>query len=294
MIYVYHGIFSCQEMFKDAQLKFASNILKMKYHSQMDYKTFFESDLVQKYAKSICEIARECWNLQLSDSTGFSISQVLPDTDIVLVDKSGTGFRRNKINVDDLLLINLKGELLYQPSIDNPRLAPVNTAIHLAGYQSSDAKGCIHWHDPYTNAFACYGKTIHPLTLQSKLLGDVPCVMIDDREEKSNVDLYKGKLAVPSGFHSREDVYYVMNKVGNAVGAILNERNSEFQRHGVSVTHYEHGLFAFGRSVEEAFENGYRTVRNAQTIINSRMLLNYPDEKSLNNAGAGDATMIIG
>lgn len=260
----------------------------------MNYQDIFESEVVQKIALSICEIAQECWNLRLSDSTGFSISQVIPDTNLVLVDKSGTGFRRNKISPKDLLLIDLEGELKYQPSIDNPRLAPVNTAIHLAGYRSSDAKGCIHWHDPYTNAFACYGKTIHPLTLQSKLLGDVPCVIIDDREQKKILSKNAEELIVPSGFHSRQDVYFVMNQVGDAVGDILKTRNDEFKRHGISVTHFEHGLFAYGRSVEEAFENGYRTVRNAQTILNSRLLFDYPDKKSLDNSGPGDANIIAG
>ncbi len=260
----------------------------------MNYKDFFEGEIVQSFAKSICEIAQECWSLQLSDSTGFSISQVIPDTDIVLVDKSGTGFRRNKITPKDLLLISVEGELLYQPTISNPRLAPVNTVIHLEGYKSSDAKGCIHWHDPYTNAFACYGKTIHPLTLQSKLLGDVPCVVIDDREQKK-LALEKGILPeVPSGFHCRPDVYFVMNQVGREVGSLLHQRNTEFERHGISVTHYEHGLFAFGRSVEEAFENGYRTVRNAQTIIYSRLLNDYPDQKLKDNAGLGDKQIISG
>lgn len=150
----------------------------------MNYKDLFESKVVQLYAKTICEIAQECWTLQLSDSTGFSISQLIPDTNVVLVDKSGTGFRRNKITTEDLLLISIEGELSYQPNINNPRLAPVNTSIHLEGYKSSDAEGCIHWHDPYTNAFACYGKIIHPLTLQSKLIGDVPCIVIDDRKQK--------------------------------------------------------------------------------------------------------------
>lgn len=260
----------------------------------MNYEDFFLSEEVQSYAKIICEIAHECWSLQLSDSTGFSISQIIPGTNVVLVDKSGTGFRKNKIQPEDLLLIDTEGNLLYQPNIHNPRLAPVNTAIHLGGYKNSDAKGCVHWHDPYTNAFACYGKTIHPLTLQSKLLGDVPCVIIDDREQKKIASKSGSSPEVPSGFHCRPDVYFVMKQVGEKVGEILQKRNGEFIRHGVSITHYEHGLFAFGRSVEEAFENGYRTVRNAQTIIYSRLLNDYPDQKSIDNAGPGDQEIISG
>jgi hypothetical protein len=65
----------------------------------MNYEKFFFSSEVQSYAKIICEIAHECWSLQLSDSTGFSISQIIPDTKVVLVDKSGTGFRKTKLHL---------------------------------------------------------------------------------------------------------------------------------------------------------------------------------------------------
>ncbi len=261
---------------------------------EINFKSYFESEEVQKYARIICELAHECWERGLSDSTGFSISQIIPETDYVLVDKSGTGFRRNKIKPSDLLLISVDGEFLYQPTAENPRLAPVNIAVHLESYKVSDAKGCIHWHDPYTNAFGCYGKSIHPLTLQSKLIGDVPCVVIDDREQKKILLESGVDVIVPTGLHGRPDVYFVMKQVGQAVGAVLHDRNEEFNRHGIAVTHYEHGLFAFGRSVEEAFENGYRAVRNAQTIIYSRMLENYPDEKAIKNSGPGDISVISG
>ncbi len=259
-----------------------------------DYEAYFKSDEVQKYALVICDLARECWERGLSDSTGFSISQIIPNTNIVIVDKSGTGFRRNKITPDDLLLIDTDGRLLFQPNKINPRSAPVNVAIHLEGYKKSDAKACIHWHDPFTNAFACYGKTIHPLTLQSKLIGDVPCILVDDRKKKKEKIDEKIEVDVPDGLHCRPDVYYVMKEVGLKVASVLSERNKEFQRHGVVITHYEHGLFAFGRHVEEAFENGYRSFRNAQAIVYSQMLRDYPDKKSKKNAGPGSEGMISG
>lgn len=256
-----------------------------------NYKKFFESQVVQEHAKIICELARECWERGISDSTGFSISEIIPDTNIIITDKSGTGFRRNKIIPTDLILIDLDGNLLYQPKSTNPRLAPVNIAIHLEGYKKSDAKGCIHWHDPYTNAFSCYGKTIHPLTLQSKLIGDVPCILVDDREQKAYKFKQKVNINVPSGMHSRQDVYWVMKQVGEEVGKVLTKRNAEFKKHGIVITHYEHGLFSFGRNVEEAFENGYRSFRNAQAIIFSRLLNNYPDKKSIRNSGSGDISI---
>ena len=118
--------------------------------------------------------------------------------------------------------------------------------------------------------------------------------MVDDREEKKIFDDVGLDPEVPTGLHARSDVYFVMNQVGEKIARVLKNRNGEFKRHGVVVTHYEHGLFSFGRHVEEAFENGYRSVRNAQAIIYSQMLKDYPDEKSLQNKGNGDVTLVFG
>lgn len=239
----------------------------------MNYRELFHDNQTQSLAHVICELAAECWRLQLSDSTGFSISARIKGTDAILVDKSGTGFRHNQITPKDLILINEDGELLYaDKNSDNDRLAPVNVAIHLAGYRTTPARGCIHWHDPWTIAFAAQGLSIKPYSLQSKLIGEVPCIKIDDRKLKAEYLAEKIKVEVPSGLHSRPDVYYVMEQVAVAAERILKSRVAELDKHGLVVTHFEHGLFAWGRSVEKAFENGYRSVRNAQAQLFSKLV----------------------
>ncbi len=237
----------------------------------MSYQKIFQDNI--DVAKAICDLAKVCWDLQLSDSTGFSISCKIDDNTII-TDKTGTGFRRNNIKPTDLILIDLDGNFLFSPDNYDSRKAPVNVVIHLEGYKMSDAIACIHWHDPYTNAFSCLQKTIQPFTLQSKLIGNVNCVFVDDRKEKGKHRTEIANISVPNGLHSRKDVYFVMKKVGKKVGEILQYRNSEFTKHGIVVTHFEHGLFSFGRSLDEAFDNGYRSVRNAQAIIYSKLLSN--------------------
>jgi ribulose-5-phosphate 4-epimerase/fuculose-1-phosphate aldolase len=240
----------------------------------MNYRELFESDEVQKIAKSICDITRECWDLGLSDSTGFSISARVPGTNAILVDKSGTGFRRNRITPTDLILYDENGNLLYQPiGSDNPRLAPVNTVIHLAGYKSnSNLTGCIHWHDPYIIAFAGKGLPIEPYTLQSKLIGTVECIIVDDREEKKIFEESGVELSIPTGIHTRPDVLWVMQKVGEKAAEIITKKGAELEKHGIVISHFEHGLFGWGRSVEEAFENAYRARRNAQARLLSKLV----------------------
>ncbi|MEA3322921.1 MAG: class II aldolase/adducin family protein [Patescibacteria group bacterium] len=235
----------------------------------LSYKEIFNTN--NTVAVNICELAKICWDLQLSDSTGFSISCKITD-DIIMTDKTGTGFRRNKITPTDLILIDLDGNFLFSPDKADTRKAPVNAVIHLEGYKVSDAIACIHWHDPYTNAFSCLQQNIPPFSLQSKLIGNVECIIVDDRKEKKQHEREICKLSVPSGLHSRKDVYFVMKKIGTKAGKILQRRNDEFQRHGIVITHFEHGLFSFGRNLDEAFDNGYRSVRNAQTILYSKLL----------------------
>lgn len=237
----------------------------------MNYVKLYRSDDVQKSAKLICELAKTCWDLKLSDSSGFSISLLLNDN-LVLTDRTGTGFRRNNIKPKDLILVDVNGDFIFNPNKKDKRKAPVNVVIHLEGYKKSDARACIHWHDPFVNAFTIDALGIPARTLQSKLIGEVPCITIDDRKEKKALEKSGKKIVVPTGLHVREDVYFVMKKVGQEVASVLHERNKEFKRHGIVVTHFEHGLFSFGRNIEEAFDNGYRTVRNAQTIIYNKLL----------------------
>ena len=103
----------------------------------------------------MCDIAAECWNLGLSDSTGFSISAKIPNTPAILVDKSGTG------------------------------------------------------------------KDIPTYTLQSKLIGKVRCIKVDDRKEKEYFFKNQPQFDVPSGVYTRPDVLWSMNKVADKAADII-------------------------------------------------------------------------
>ena len=240
----------------------------------MNHRELFYSPPAKELADNICDLARECWSLRLSDTTGFSISAKIPGTSAILVDKSGTGFRRNRITHEDLILYDEDGELLYSSErSENERLAPVNTLVHLGGYRaSSRLRACIHFHDPFIAAFAGNARAIRPFTLQSKTIGEVPCLVIDDRKEKTVYREQMPEVRIPSGIHGRPDVAWVMQQVADEAEAYIRSRADELDTHGIAVTHYEHGLFAWGRHLDEAFDNAYRVQRNAQATIYSSML----------------------
>lgn len=74
-------------------------------------------------------------------------------------------------------------------------------------------------------------------------------------------------VEVPSGFHNRPDVYFVMNQVGELALQLMLERLGEVESHGLAFTHFQHGLFALGKNLLEAYNTFQSAEANARTII---------------------------
>jgi ribulose-5-phosphate 4-epimerase/fuculose-1-phosphate aldolase len=222
--------------------------------------------------KKIIEILKDLWDRGHMNTTGVSISIRL-DENRILVDQTGTGFRKARVTEGDLLIIDLEGGLI-EPAPNTPeKRAPVNTAVHLAYYKvNPKAQACIHVHAPYSQVFACRGESIEPYTLQSTILGVVPCIQVDDAKYKEKFCRENVQIEVPTGLHARPDVYYVMREVASITASSLEPRNAELEKHGLAVMHYQHGIFVFGRNIDESFDNLERIEANARTIIMSRMM----------------------
>lgn len=220
----------------------------------------------------IVEVLRCVWDRGHANTTGVSISE-RADGDRIIVDQSGTGFRRCRITEDDLLVINSEADMLEDAPNGSHRRAPANVIIHTEYYKANPlAKACIHCHAPYTQVFSCEKKDIHPYTLQSMIMGVIPCIVVSDRELKEEFHRKNVSLSVPSGLHNRPDVFYVMREVAMGVVNALEPRNDEMKIHGLAVTHYQHGIFVFGRNLGEAFDNLERAEANARAILLSRAL----------------------
>ncbi len=220
----------------------------------------------------IVETLRCMWNQGHANTTGVSISE-RTDEDRIIVDQSGTGFRHCKIIEDDLLVIDSEGNLLEDAPSGSHRRAPANVIIHTEYYKVNPlARACVHCHAPYTQVFSCEKRDIPPYTLQSMIMGVIPCIVVDDKELKEEFHRKNISLQVPSGLHNRPDVFYVMREVARRVVIALKSRNDEMKVHGLAITHYQHGIFVFGRSMGEAFENLERAEANARAILLSSAL----------------------
>jgi len=220
----------------------------------------------------IIEILRCMWDRGHANTSGVSISE-RAEGDRIIVDQSGTGFRRCKITKDDLLVIDTEGNLVEDAPNGSERRAPANVVIHTEYYKANPlARACVHSHAPYTQVFSCEGRDIHPYTLQSMIMGVIPCIVVDDGALKREFRCGQTPLIVPSGLHDRPDVFYVMHEVAKGVVDALRPRNDEMKAHGLAATHYQHGIFVFGRNLGEAFDNLERAEANARALLLSRAL----------------------
>lgn len=222
--------------------------------------------------EDIVKILKLLWERGHANTTGVSISERLSDNRII-VDQSGTGFRQCDISEDDLLVIDINSGLVEDAPNGAKRKAPVNVIIHTEYYKANPlARACIHCHAPYSQVFACENLPIQPYTLQSLILGNVDCIDIDDSLMKLEYHEKNIEVQVPSGLHERKDVYYVMKAVADKVVTNLSPRNNEMEKHGLAITHYQHGIFVFGRNIWESFDNLERVEANAKIKILSNLL----------------------
>lgn len=225
----------------------------------------------QEIRSEIVDILRYMWDRGHANTTGVSISE-RADGDRIIVDQSGTGFRRCKITENDLLVIDTDANLLEDAPNGSHRRAPANVIIHTEYYKANPlARACVHCHAPYTQVFACENEEIVPYTLQSVIMGTIPCIPVDDVRMKEEYKERGVSLRVPSGLHDRPEVFYVMREVAKQVVEILEPRKEEMKMHGLAVTHYQHGIFVFGRNLGEAYDNLERAEANARALLLARV-----------------------
>lgn len=123
--------------------------------------------------EEMIETLRYMWDRGHANTTGVSISERLEDRPgHILVDQSGTGFRKCDVTTDNLLIIDEDCELVEDAPNGARRKAPVNVVIHTEYYKANPlARACVHCHAPFTQVFACKNMAIPPFTLQAKLMG---------------------------------------------------------------------------------------------------------------------------
>lgn len=120
------------------------------------------------YRKLIVESGVRMINGGYTIGTWGNISIRNPETDEVYLSPSGMNY--TTITEDDIIIVNLKGEV-----VEGNRTPTIETALHVAVYNARpEVNAVVHTHPIYSTAFSCCGENI-PLILDeaAQALGDV-------------------------------------------------------------------------------------------------------------------------
>ncbi|MNC06135.1 L-ribulose-5-phosphate 4-epimerase UlaF [compost metagenome] len=140
-----------------------------------------------------------------------------------------SGVLYETMSADDMVIVDMNGVVIegkYRPSSD--------TATHLALYkQYPEIGGVVHTHSTHATAWAQAGLSIPALgtTHADYFFGDIPCSRPLTSEE------VQGE--------------YELN-TGNVIIETLNNTNP---LHTPGIVVYQHGPFAWGKSIEDAVHN---------------------------------------
>lgn len=181
-----------------------------------------------------------------------NVSEYDVETGLVGIKPSGVDY--NSLKPEDIVLVNLDGEVMeghYKPSSD--------TATHIEIYKHfKDVRGVVHTHSPWATSFAQAGKPIKALgtTHADYFYGDIPCTRpmtaaeITDEYEKNT-----GKVIV--------ETFETINP--NEIPGVIV---------------HEHGPFAWGKSPEDAVHNAVVMEEVAKMAYRTQMIL----ASEMNNA----------
>ncbi|MEW6413282.1 MAG: class II aldolase/adducin family protein [Candidatus Zixiibacteriota bacterium] len=124
-----------------------------------------------KIADEIARIGRMLYLKNMIAAAEGNISARLSDTEIMV---TGSGISKQNITIDDLAVVDLKGNILQ-----GFRKATSELKMHLAVYSARpDIGACVHSHAPNATSFAVAGQSIpaNVLPEMALFIGEVPLV----------------------------------------------------------------------------------------------------------------------
>jgi ribulose-5-phosphate 4-epimerase/fuculose-1-phosphate aldolase len=198
------------------------------------------------------------------DPAGGSISVRIDRTNI-LSTTANAAFNRWNITPAHTMVYTIDGGIVERGAA----LAPPDAPLHMAVYREfPDCNAIIHTHTPYSLAFASLGLGVPACTNKVDTLGEIPCFVDGDPALKEDVRSGRIQVEVPECMGSRPDVIAgYTHMVNRQVLEHFRPRADELKRHGLGFVVYRHGLFVFGRHLDEAVENVTRIEVSARTAL---------------------------
>jgi len=138
------------------------------------------TDDIKNVKKELLACARRAYTIGLQTGNGGNLSARVAGTDTVVIKGSGHSF--GECTMDNLVTVNLEGEILEGPGKPSREIK-----THLAIYRlRPDVDGIFHSHSPWAIAYAEGAEAMVPLALhaQSKL-GAIPILKVDGHADET-------------------------------------------------------------------------------------------------------------
>lgn len=200
---------------------------------------------------------------RLIDCTG-GLLAIRCNNEHILMTTTGEAFRRWHIGIEDFIVTDYFGNIVEKHKYSSP----AGTLIALDLFRNFPlCSAVLHTHSEYGHAFASLNQAVPQAAHLIQTLGEVPCIMVEDKKIKDDYLASPYPLDVPQSMLNRPDVVAVNLKVIEKVNDVLLGRKEELQKHGLAFLAYKHGIYVFAKSMDEAFENLARIESSARTYI---------------------------
>ncbi len=231
------------------------------------------SKTVYQTTQQMQDISNILFNWNWLDTTGASISVRLPEKkELFALTPRAAGFRRWKLQEEGLAVLDF--DLNLTSFSTTSHLAHNSAEIHAYAYKSFDnVNAILHTHSPHSLTYACANQSIYPHTLQSQVLGEVPCFIAKGQDVPDrHINYPTPNERATSGMDGYQHAYKEFRSLFQQISEAFSGRVKELEKHGLAFTVAHHGVFILARTLDEAFDNLIRVERNAQVQLLSKSL----------------------
>lgn len=225
--------------------------------------------LYLKEREYLLSVLTDLIKFRLVDCTG-GLLAIRCNDEHILMTTTGEAFRRWHIGIEDFIVTDYLGNIVEKHEYSSP----AGTLVALDLFKNFPlCNAVLHTHSEYSHAFASLNQAVPQAAHLIQTLGDVPCIMVEDKKIKDEYFANPYPLDVPQSMLNRPDVVAVNLKVIEKINEALIHRKDELSKHGLAFLAYKHGIYVFAKNMDEAFENLARIESSARTYIYGGIVL---------------------
>lgn len=225
--------------------------------------------LYVKERKYLISVIEDLVKFRLIDCTG-GLLAMRCGPEHLLMSTFGAAFRRWKCGLEDFIVTDYEGSVVEK----HQHAGPASTLMVLEIFRLFPlCNAVLHTHAEYSLAVASLDRPVPPAAHLIQTLGEVPCLRADDKQIKDEYLRNPYPIKVPPAMNYRPEVVAVVQRILPQIKEKLGHRKDELEKHGLAFTTYKHGVTAFARNMDEAFNNLARVEASARAYIYGSLIL---------------------